>query len=155
MPEILNIITHPNPILRKKSLPVNLADVSLGKYANFLENMKLTMVKKDGVGLAAPQISENLRIIVVQIQDKIVTFINPLITKKSWSKEIGEEGCLSVPNVFKNVKRHKRIGLAYYDEKGKKQKMIAEGMLSRILQHEIDHLDGILFIDKIEDTPKS
>lgn len=152
MSKILKIITHPNPILREKSELVKPKDISKGIYAEFLADMTATMLKKDGVGLAAPQVSISLRIIVIQYKNKIINLFNPIISKKSWSKNIGEEGCLSVPNVFGNVMRHTKIVCNYLDEKGEKQKIIASGMLARILQHECDHLDGVLFIDKIDET---
>lgn len=151
MSKILNLITNPNPILREKSKEIDIDDLKKGKYSELIEDMRLTMLKKDGVGLAAPQIAQNIRLIVIRHEGKDYTIINPQITKKSWAKKSGEEGCLSVPNTFGRVSRHKKINLVFFDEKATKQKMVATDMLARIFQHEIDHLDGILFIDKAED----
>ena len=147
MPKILNIIINPNPILRKKSIEINKNKINSKEMKEFCANMSETMIKKDGVGLAAPQVGKNIRFIVVNIENKITCMINPIITKKSWAKEFGEEGCLSVPDTFGKVKRHKKIKCLYYDNNGKKQIISAEKLTARIIQHEIDHLDGILFID--------
>lgn len=110
--------------------------------------MVKTMIKADGVGLAAPQIGKNIRLIVINSKDGVFCLVNPKFIKKSWARELGQEGCLSIPGVFGEVKRHKKISLAYYNQEGKKVKLTAEGMMARVIQHEIDHLDGILFIDK-------
>jgi len=147
MPKILNIIINPNPILRKKSTEINKNKINSKETKEFCVNISETMIKKDGVGLAAPQVGKNIRFIVVNIENKITCMINPIITKKSWAKEFGEEGCLSVPDTFGKVKRHKKIKCLYYDNNGKKQIISAEKLTARIIQHEIDHLDGILFID--------
>ena len=115
--------------------------------------MSETMLKKDGAGLAAPQIGQNIRVIVINKNEKGMPLINPEITKKSWAKEIDQEGCLSVLNAkgeiyYLPVSRHKKVSCTYFDEKGKKKKIEAEGLLARVIQHEVDHLNGILFIDR-------
>jgi len=150
MPKILNIIINPNPILRKKSTKINLNKINSNEIKKICADMTETMIKKDGVGLAAPQIGKNIRLIVVNINAKPTCMINPIITKKSWAKEYEEEGCLSLPNIFGKVKRHKKIKCLYYDYNGKKQAISVEKLTARIIQHEIDHLDGILFIDYLK-----
>lgn len=155
----LKILTNPNPILRKKSAPLNLAEINLPELKTLLADMEETVIKKDGAGLAAPQIGKNIRLIVIRQENKTLFLINPQITKKSWAREIEEEGCLSVLNdkgeiIYAPVERHKKINCLYYDEQGQKQKIAAEKILARVLQHEIDHLDGILFIDKIVKNKK-
>jgi peptide deformylase len=147
MSKILKIITNPNPILRKQSSPVDTNNINSTELLELYDDMTATMLKKDGVGLAAPQIAKNIRLVVIHHKGKTRMMINPVITKKSWAKKISEEGCLSLPNIFGDVSRHKKISCNYTDLKGKKQKLIAENMLARIIQHEIDHLDGILFTD--------
>ena len=154
MPKELTILLHPNPTLRKKSEPINVTELSKKEFRSLLSDMKETMMKHDGAGLAAPQIGQNIRLVVVNYEDKVYYLINPQITKKSWAKEIEEEGCLSVLNkkgeiIYAPVERHKKINCIYLDEKGNKQKLAAEKLFARIIQHEVDHLDGILFIDKI------
>ncbi|MFA7702540.1 MAG: peptide deformylase [Patescibacteria group bacterium] len=154
MAKILPIINHPNPILRKKSRPLTAAEINSPKIQSLISDMEKTMIIKDGAGLAAPQISENIRLLVLRDNEKVIVMINPQITKKSWAKEIDEEGCLSVLDkngniIFGNVERHKRIQCVYLDAKNKKQRISAEHVLARIIQHETDHLDGVLFIDKL------
>ena len=148
MPKILNIITHPDPILRRISKNFNVKNIKTDDAQEFFNNMEVTMIKKDGVGLAAPQVGKNIRVITVNTKEGVICCINPEITKKSIMKEIDEEGCLSIPETFGKVKRHKNVTCIYLDRVGNKQELKAKGLLARIIQHEIDHLDGILFIDK-------
>jgi len=156
MPKILNIIKHPDPALRKKSNEVLLGDIRKPEIKELLEDMKYTMVKLDGAGLAAPQVGINIRLIVINDEKsgKIFFMINPKITKKSWGQEIDEEGCLSVLDdkgkiIYGPVSRHKKVTCLYIDENGEKKKIQSEKLLARIIQHETDHLDGILFIDRL------
>jgi len=156
---MLKIITHPNDILRKKSQTIDLIELKKPEFKKLIKEMIETMVKKDGAGLAAPQIGQNIRLIIVGDQNKAIVMINPEITKKSWAKEIEPEGCLSVVNkkgeiYFLPVARHKKINCIYFDIHGQKQKIVAENLLARAIQHETDHLDGILFIDKAEPDSK-
>ncbi len=153
MAKILNIITDPDPNLKKPSRNVDLD--SIKDIQGFLENLKETMEKKDGLGLAAPQVGERIRVIVVKEGSGAIFMINPEITKKSWAKEWSEEGCLSVPDYYGQVQRHKKITCSYLDEKGNKKKVHSQGLGARVIQHEIDHLDGILFKDKAKDLKKS
>lgn len=154
MSKLLDIITNPNPILRKKSLEINPSDIGNPDFQDLIDIMTKTMIKKDGVGLAAPQVAKNIRLIVIHFNNKDYCIINPVISKKSWAKEAGEEGCLSVPNVFGVVSRHKKLIINYLDRHGNKNKLKTEGFLARIIQHELDHLDGILFIDKAKNIRK-
>jgi peptide deformylase len=147
MSKKLKILTESNPSIREKSKIVDLGEIKLTKFQDLIKDMELTMEKNDGVGLAAPQIGVNIRMVLVRSEDEILCMINPEITKKSWAKENGEEGCLSVPKTFGKVVRHKKIKCIFFDSKGSKRKIEAHGLFARIIQHEIDHLDGILFID--------
>ncbi|MDI3496232.1 MAG: peptide deformylase [Patescibacteria group bacterium] len=158
MAKLLDIIHYPHPILRKKSQEINMEELKSGKLQQLLLDMEKTMKEKDGAGLAAPQIGKNIRLVVINHNNKTLFLINPKITKKSWAKEIEEEGCLSVVNkkgeiIFAPVKRHKKINCIYFDAKGKKKTLTAEKMLSKTIQHEIDHLNGVLFIDYLENLP--
>ena len=148
MSRILPIITNPNPLLRKKSAEISQKQISSKKIQELCLNMAETMIKKDGAGLAAPQTGKNIRLIMVNTKDGTVCMINPKITRKSLLKEWGEEGCLSIPETYGQVKRYKKINCQYLNKNGKGAKITAEGLLARIIQHEIDHLNGILFIDK-------
>lgn len=154
MAKILPIITHPNPILRKKSSDFEEENINSSETQALFSDMEKTMRKCDGVGLAAPQVGLNKRLIIVSDQRNIITMINPVITKKSFSQEFMEEGCLSVPAFYGLVKRHKWLHCEYTDKYGKKCKIKASQMLARVIQHETDHLDGILFIDKAEELKK-
>ena len=145
---ILPIITNPNDILRQKAKEV--VDIKSKRIQQLILDMTETMKKKDGIGLAAPQINKSLKMVVVNTTNETLVLINPKITKKSWKKENGEEGCLSIPGVFGMVKRHKSVKAKFLDRKGEKVEIKAQGMLARVIQHEIDHLNGILFIDKLE-----
>jgi len=155
MAQELTIIKHPNPILRKVSQELDLSLLKDKDFNDWLDSLELTMKEKDGAGLAAPQVGKNIRIFVIAHQEKSIFFINPKITKRSWKRVVEEEGCLSVVDetgelIFDKVSRHKKINAIYYDRKGKMKKIVAEDFLARVIQHETDHLDGILFIDRVE-----
>ncbi len=163
MAKFLDIIINPNPILRKKSIDIGLKDISSKPMQELLLDMELTMREKDGAGLAAPQVGHNIKLIVINQNDKTLFMFNPKITKKSWAKETEEEGCLSVLNnkgeiLYAPVSRHKKISCSYIDDKGNKKTLTGEKLLARVIQHEIDHLNGILFIDYLKNfkaQPKS
>jgi len=149
----LNIITQPNPILRKKSKEIDINNIDK-KVRELNQNMRAKLSSLNGAGLAAPQIGKNIRLIIVNTKDGHLSMINPCITWKSKEQEIGEEGCFSVVNengeiIFGNVSRCKEVKCEYFDINGDKIKIEAEGLFARVIQHEIDHLDGILFIDKV------
>ncbi len=155
MPKLLPILIHPDPRLREKAAPVTLETINEPDFQALLVDMEETMRQKDGAGLAAPQIGRSLRLALVTAEKRLLVLINPRITKKSWRQETAEEGCLSVLDgkgeiIYAPLARTKRITCVYWDEKGQKQKIRAEKILARIIQHEIDHLDGILFIDRLE-----
>lgn len=151
MPKILKIAKYPAENLRQKSVTVKKEEIGLPEFKQLCFNMAETMLNKKGIGLAAPQIGENIRLIIVNVKDGSIIMINPKITNKSLAKEYGEEGCLSIPGVFGQVKRSKKITCKYLDMQGKTIKITALGFLARVIQHEIDHLDGILFIEKAKD----
>lgn len=146
---LYKILKHPNAELRKKSQKVLVAEICTEDMTKFLINMSKTMITKDGIGLAAPQIGVLKRIVTITYKGQVLVLINPVLTKKSWLKEVEEEGCLSVPGVYGLVKRHRKLFVTAYNEKGEKIEFQAKGLLARIIQHEVDHLDGILFIDKV------
>lgn len=141
------LVFEPNTILHAVAKPVEVVDAEIKQLSL---NMAETMTKDNGVGLAAPQIGRSIRMFVVLHRDGIKTLINPDIYWRSLGTEIDEEGCLSLPGVFGNVKRSKSIKVRYTDENGVKQDVKADGFFARVIQHENDHLDGILFISKLE-----
>ncbi len=146
---LLPIVTVPNKILRTKTQDINPAEILTADFQKLISDMGETMQAADGIGLAAVQVGLNRRLCVVSTQDGIVAFINPKITKHSFRKVTMEEGCLSIPGVFGTVRRPKRIRVTALSAKGEQMDITAEGMFARILQHEIDHLDGILFTDTV------
>ncbi len=145
------ILTFPNPLLYKKSEEVREID---GTLVQLVEEMLETMYQAPGIGLAAPQIGENIRLIVFDLSDPEAPerrphhLINPVITA-SEGEEVGEEGCLSVPGIREKVKRHAHIEVKGLDLEGRERVYEAQGLLARMFQHEIDHLNGILFIDRL------
>lgn len=149
---MLKIITHPNPILRQKAKLI--ADVSDAKIQKLIPELAELMLASDGLGIAAPQVAQSVRLIIVRYKDGNLAMLNPKITSRSILKEIDEEGCLSVPNTYGQVKRCKKITVKYQDERGKIHKLAGQGLLARVIQHEVDHLDGVLFIDKAKDIRK-
>jgi|TARA_Y100000768_G_scaffold184165_1_gene137902 peptide deformylase len=154
---VKTIITEPNKILRQISKPVN----NVGKdEQSLMDDMLETMYAADGIGLAAIQIGIPKRIIVMDIswtkgEKKPMYFVNPVIKDKDNDKSIYEEGCLSVPNQFAEIERPKNCEVEYLNYKGEKKLLKAEGLLATCIQHEMDHLEGILFIDYLSKLKKS
>lgn len=142
----MKIVTYPNQILKKKTKKIK--DPLDPETKRLAKNMLKTMQENDGAGLAAPQVGKSLRICTVQNDGSFYVLINPQITTYSRDKEIVEEGCLSFPGKFIPIKRSRKIKVRYTDENGNKIKLKAEGLLARIIQHETDHLDGILFTER-------
>jgi len=150
-----DILIYPEKKLRKKSQPIEKIDKKIQKL---LDDLAETMYHAPGVGLAAPQIGENLRALVVDISTKdeennLMELINPEI-KYSSGTQSSEEGCLSIPGYYSNITRKKTITVEALDRNGDKIEIQAEDLLSRVLQHEIDHLDGTLFFDKMPKLKK-
>jgi len=119
--------------------------------------MLQTMYSEDGIGLAAPQVGINKQLIVIDIELKDqskppLILINPEIKFAGGNIVTGEEGCLSIPEVFLDVKRPDQVTIAYRDEEGKPKTLVTDGLLARVIQHEMDHLNGVLFVDRVQDT---
>ena len=151
------ILTEPNKILREKSLTVKVVDEDLQKL---MDDMLETMYAAPGIGLAAIQVGVPKRIIVLDIAPKDkpknpMYFINPEIITKSENSSTYEEGCLSVPGQFAEINRPDKCHIKYLDYYGQPKEIKAEGMLATCIQHEIDHLEGILFIDYLSKLKKS
>ena len=152
---MLEILKFPDDRLKQISKPVERFDSKLHKL---LDDMAVTMYGAKGVGLAAPQVAELVRLFVIDIGEeasqecgiprRLYEFINPKISQKS-GKIVFEEGCLSVPGVTEEVTRSEHIVVNFQDRQGKDQEMEATGLLAVAIQHENDHLDGILFIEKL------
>lgn len=147
---VLDIMKAGHPVLKQVAEPVEFVNK---KMRTLIEDMAETMYKTDGVGLAAPQIGVSQRIIVLDDGNGLLELINPEITHKEGS-QIGLEGCLSVPGYYGDVERFDKITVKAIDKHNKKVTIKAEGFLARILQHEIDHLDGHLFIEKADNLQR-
>lgn len=142
----LKIITQHDKRLRQMSVKVD------GPFSRelfgFITDLTETMYQSDGIGIAAPQVGNNIRIIVIGTKNGPLVMINPVVSRKSWRQVEDEEGCLSVPGVFGIVRRSRSLWVSFIDKRGDKQKLKAEGMFARVIQHEVDHLNGVLFIDR-------
>ena len=151
------ILTEPNELLRQKSLPVDKVDAEL---QNLMNDMLDTMYAAPGIGLAAIQVGVPKRVIVLDIAPKDkpknpMFFVNPEIIETSRNISTYEEGCLSVPGQFAEINRPEKCHIKYLDYYGQPKELRAEGMLVTCIQHEIDHLEGILFIDYLSKLKKS
>lgn len=143
---VYEILTLDDPVLREKCVPVTKINAGV---LRLLDNMKDTLYDADGVGLAAPQIGVSKRVVVLDIGEGIIELINPEIMERE-GEQNGMEGCLSVPNTRGKVKRAKRVVVRSLDRNGDEYVIEGQDILARVLQHEIDHLDGILFVDRAE-----
>ena len=143
---ILEIKEYGEPILREKALPVKEITPEM---LNLIKDMAETMYADSGVGLAAPQVGVSKRIILVDgEEDGLIVLINPMIIK-SEGEVVEEEGCLSLPGIYSQVRRSSKVTVKALNENGDPIEITKEDLISRALQHEIDHLNGILFIDRI------
>ena len=149
----LPIVTFPQKILKKKAKKVLIRQpTDSSDIGELVVKMKETMKEADGIGLAAPQVNLSKQIIVVQDvenPDESFAFVNPSITQKSRGQETEEEGCLSLPGLYILVKRAAEVELVAQTPDGKEVRLKAQGLAARILQHEVDHLNGKLIIDRI------
>ena len=150
---LLTVHTYPDPALKRKAVMVTVFDSGLAKIA---DSMLETMYKEHGIGLASVQVGVLKQLVVIDLKSgeedtslrEPRIFVNPRITERS-GETVTEEGCLSVIEFRAEVKRSERVSLKYQDLKGKSQKLDADGLLAVCLQHELDHLQGILFIDHL------
>lgn len=140
---ILEIRKAGDAVLKKEAAPVVKIDRSIKKLLN---DMRETLYDADGVGLAAPQVGVSLKVVVIDVGDGLIELINPVIVDKE-ELVTDTEGCLSVPGVYGEVERYNHVTVEALDRSGKKITMSGSGLLARAFQHEIDHLDGVLFIE--------
>ncbi|GJM45436.1 MAG: peptide deformylase [Gemmatimonadota bacterium] len=151
---VLEIRLYGDAVLREKAVPIRTIDDDVRALAS---DMLETVAEAEGVGLAGPQIGVSRRIIVVHPpnfeedgeRESPSVYVNPEIVQRAGPQESAEEGCLSIPGIYEQVKRPRHVRVRALDLDGKTVEFDAEGMLGRIFQHEIDHLDGVLFVDKI------
>ena len=148
---VLQIHTLPDPVLRQKAKRVTKIDGSIRKL---IDNMIDTMRAASGAGLAAPQIGVSLRIAVIELpEEEVITLINPQVIKRT-GERILEEGCLSVPGYRGEIKRSVTVKVKAQDRQGKEFRLKGEELLAQALEHEIDHLNGVLYIDHLESPEK-
>lgn len=142
---VLEIRLYPDPILREKSRPVDRVDDGLREL---MDNMAQTMYQNRGVGLAAVQVGVLKRVIIVDAGEELISLANPEIVRKS-GRQFGPEGCLSLPGIFLDVKRSREVMVRGLNREGKEVQVEGSGLRARALQHEIDHLDGVLILDRV------
>jgi len=149
--ERLRILLAPDPALRRRARPVAEGDAETVRA--LIPSMLATMYAAAGIGLAAPQVGVPLRVAVIDLQPDDrrapMVLVNPEIVSASAETETREEGCLSLPGQYADVVRPRAVTVRYRDEAGLRQEVSAEGLLARCIQHEIDHLDGVLFVDHL------
>jgi peptide deformylase len=143
------VLIDPDKGLREVSVDVSIDEIPGSRIQSLIADLIETMKVENGIGIAAPQIGVKERVIIVDAGSEIKAFINPRIISRSFRKVEFEEGCLSVPGVFGMVKRSREVRVEAYDINGSKITIKASDLMADVLQHEIDHLDGILFIDKV------
>ncbi len=147
---VLEIKKYPDDILKKKASEIT--DIN-GNIQKLIDDMIETMYKSNGIGLAAPQVGVSKRLIIVDISPReennsLIVIINPQIVSTE-GEVLSEEGCLSLPGFITRLKRNEKVFVKGFDRKGKEIQIETDGLLSRAIQHEIDHLEGILLIDRI------
>ena len=150
---ILKVSRMGHPVLRKRARPVEKSEIKDPRFQKFLDDMISTMHEYSGVGLAAPQVHEGLRVFVAMLDSdedaEASVLVNPVITPVENRVVEGWEGCLSIPNIREEVKRQPKLVLQYMDEEFREHEEEFEGFAARVIQHEHDHLDGVLFIDHL------
>ena len=148
---VLKLFEYPHPVLKQKTEKVEKVD---GEIRKLLDDMLETMYASGGCGLAAPQVGISKKIVVIDIahedeEANPLYFVNPEITWRSEEKQCSEEGCLSIPGQRADVERNYSVKVKYLDYNGVEQEMLAEDFLAKAIQHELDHLDGVLYIDHL------
>lgn len=144
------ILTDPNPVLRTPAAEVGVEEITTPNFQTFADEFAAFMIASDGVGLAANQVGISKRIIAVLDRSRVDVYVNPEIVKASSATMESEEGCLSVPGVYGIVERAKRVRVRALDRHGRRTEFDVSGFPATIFQHEIDHLNGILFTDKMK-----
>lgn len=141
-----------NDFLRKPAAEFDFSQHSKKEIKELIKQMRETMQKAGGIGLSANQVGLDMKFFIAQVENKFYAVFNPRIVKKSSQEAVLEEGCLSVPNKLGLIKRANRIVLEGFNQNGKKIKIKAWGLLAQVFQHEVDHLNGILFTDKAQNV---
>ena len=148
----MEIVTYPEEVLRRKAEPIDEIDEEVRALA---DRMTEVMFKEEGVGLAAPQVGVGKRLIVVNLEEDFHILVNPELVERSDGEESAEEGCLSVPGPEAPVSRSKKVVVRGKDLDGNEVELTREGLAARVFQHEIDHINGKLFIDHLSEVERS
>jgi peptide deformylase len=148
MSDVFSIVTIPTPSLRERSVELRVEEITTPEFQAYLDKLIRTMFVADGVGIASPQVGRNIRAIVVNTGARPECYMNPVITKTSETMIESEEGCLSVPGKYGLLSRHKKVTVEAINRHGKRVILELKGFPAIVFQHEVDHLDGVLFIDK-------
>ena len=157
---ILKVARIAHPVLRSPAKPVPKGAFKQPLFQKLIDDMRETMYEYEGVGLAAPQVHEGLRLAVIELGDgdertedavPFMVLVNPVVTPLGDEKAVGWEGCLSIPDLRGRVPRLKRLKLDAFDRDGKPYSLEAKGFLARVIQHECDHLDGNVYLDRMQD----
>ncbi len=163
--DLLEVATIGNPILRQQARALSREEITSEETTALVADLIVTMEQLDGIGIAAPQVSESLRLAVIEIPENatrypgtqaqgLTVLVNPCLTVLDETEQSYWEGCLSVPDLRGLVARPRRVRVDYLDLQAEKHSLEAEGFLATVIQHELDHLDGVLFIDRVRDTTK-
>ncbi|MFP4631617.1 MAG: peptide deformylase [Candidatus Acetothermia bacterium] len=148
----MEIVTHPADVLRQKAAPI---DEITDEIRDLADKMTETMFREEGVGLAAPQVGVSKQLIVVDLEEEFYILANPEIVERSEEEETSEEGCLSVPGPEAPVTRAKEVVVSGRNLDGEELEFSAKGVAARVFQHEVDHINGILFIDRLSEAERS
>jgi len=148
----MEIVTHPNEVLRQEAAPI---EEITEEVRDLADKMTETMFREDGIGLAAPQVGIGKKLIVINLEDEFHIMLNPEIAEKSGEEESMDEGCLSVPGVEAPVSRSKEVVVRGKNLDGEEVELEKEGLPARVFQHEVDHVNGTLFIDRLSEAERS
>ena len=148
----MEIVTHPNEVLRQEAEKI---EEITEEVRDLADKMTETMFREDGIGLAAPQVGVGKKLIVVNLEDEFHIMINPEIAEKSEEEESMDEGCLSVPGVEAPVSRSKEVLVRGKNLDGEEVELEKEGLPARVFQHEVDHVNGLLFVDRLSEAERS
>jgi peptide deformylase len=155
MPKSLPLVTLPTPSLRERSVEVDPKNIGTAEFQQFLDDLTETMFVEDGVGIASPQVGRNERIFIVNEKSGPKAYINPEVTLLTDTTVESEEGCLSVPGVWGLVPRAKKVHVKALDRHARRVEFDVKGFMAIVFQHEFDHVNGILFVDKATKTVKA
>jgi peptide deformylase len=148
---VKRIFTDGEPVLRQRAKEIDPKELGSERFRQLVIDMIETMRQAKGVGIAAPQVGESIRLFIADSPDGPIALANPVFARRSRKMTKDEEGCLSLPGQFGTVKRHQAVSVEALTADGQSVKFEAKGYFARILQHEMDHLDGILFIDRVKE----